>query len=86
MNINQRLTTALESNPGLGWWGTFISWLTAALAWMLDHAPVLTTVFGVFAAIFGAVAGYYTMRIQRRTFIRGEQSQHPNDTQPPTRG
>lgn len=71
--MTHRLATVMESRPAVGWVGTFLSFLSSAGAWLFNHADDGAKIFGIFAAIFGCVAGYYTMRIQRRAWKRGEQ-------------
>ncbi len=67
-----RLQDQIEHHPTFAWVGSFLSVFTGLLAWLVENAGDAAKVFGVFAAIFGMVAGYYTMRIQRRAFKRGE--------------
>lgn len=70
--MNARLESILESHPSLGWLVAAVNWLLAACAWFVQHLDDITkfVVFG--GSVFGLVAGYYTLRIQRRTWRRGQ--------------
>jgi len=68
--MNQKFIHAIEEHPTLGWMGSLISLLLGWISWFVDHADDFAKAFGVAAAVFGAVAGYYTMRIQRRAWKR----------------
>lgn len=73
---HNRLTSAVENHPALAWLGSAVSLAGGVVSYMVEHAGDAAKVFGVFAAVFGMIAGYYTMRIQRRAWKRDE-------TQPP---
>ena len=68
----QRIESALQTNPSLGYVGSAgslsIAATTSAYDALAQHADLAKTLFALAAAIFGALAGYYTYRIQRRTF------------------
>lgn len=70
--MSHRFESLFEAHPGLAWLASGVSWLLSLCSWMVDHADDGAKVFGVFAAIFATVAGYYTMRIQRRAWNRGK--------------
>lgn len=75
------VSTALESNPALGWFGATFAWLGGVVGWLISHAgPIATVVgaiFGCGAAILGFIAGWYTVKIQRRTWKKGDTTRHP---------
>ena len=75
MTMNVRLETALANNPALGWIVSVVNWLIATFAWFADHADGILKVIAFGGAIFGALAGYYTMRIQRRAWKQGGSQQ-----------
>lgn len=62
------LRTAIENHPSLGWFGSFIAMLLSWLSWLIENSNHIAQVFGVGAAVFGFMAGYYTWRIQRATW------------------
>jgi hypothetical protein len=68
----QRLESALQANPSLGYVGSAgsisIAATTSAYDALAQHADLAKTLFALAAAVFGALAGFYTYRIQRRTF------------------
>lgn len=68
----QRIESALQANPSLGYVGSAgslsIAATTSAYDALAQHADLAKTLFALAAAIFGSLAGYYTYRIQRRTF------------------
>lgn len=67
-----RLEAALQAHPSLGYLGSvgslFIAAVTSSYDSFVQHADVVKTLFALAAAVFGALAGYYTFRIQRRNF------------------
>lgn len=65
-----RLHHAIETHPTLGWLGSLVALLMSWLAWFIDHAAHFAQIFGLGAALFGFMAGYYTFRIQRRAWQR----------------
>ena len=71
-DVKSRLAVALESRPILGWIASGFSLLTTWFAWFVEHADDFAKIFGLVAALFGLVAGYYTMRIQRRAWRRNQ--------------
>lgn len=70
--IVPRFESALQANPSLGYLSSagslFIAAVTTSYESFVEHADLLKTLFALAAAIFGALAGYYTFRIQRKTF------------------
>ncbi len=66
--MSHKITSAIEQHPILGWFASAFSLGMGWLSWMVEHADDAAKVFGVFAAIFGCVAGYCTMRIQWETW------------------
>lgn len=60
----------IQANPALGWLGAVVAEILAGLGWLVHHAGDIGAIFGLVAAVFGAVAGWYTMRIQRREWKR----------------
>ena len=67
--MTDRINHALEAHPFLGFLGSLFSILTGAASWFMDHADDFTKLIGLVATLFGLVAGYYTMRIQRRSWL-----------------
>lgn len=70
MSMNQKMISAIESHPALGWVASVLSIGTGMFRWLFDHVDDFTKLLGLAATVFGLVAGYYTMRIQRRTWNR----------------
>ena len=70
--ILPRLESALQANPALGYIGSASSLglavITTTYEKFVQHADLAKTLLALTAALFGALAGYYTFRIQRRTF------------------
>lgn len=66
--MNHKITLAIETNPALGWLGSVGSIMLGWLTWLLNHLGDFAQFFAVIAGVFGMVAGYYTMRIQRRVW------------------
>jgi hypothetical protein len=68
----QKIESALQANPNLGYVGSAgsitIAATTTAYESLVQHADLVKTLVALAAAIFGALAGYYTFRIQHRTF------------------
>ena len=68
----QRIESALQANPSLGYVGSAgsitIAATTSVYESFVQHADLAKTLVALAAAIFGALAGYYTFRIQHRTF------------------
>ena len=60
----------MEAHPSMAWMGSVSSVGIGWLTWLIDHADDFGKVFGCFAALFGLIAGYATMRIQWRKFRR----------------
>ena len=42
------------------------NWVTAGFVWFTHHADDAAKVFALAGAIFGMMAAYYAMRVQRR--------------------
>lgn len=76
--MSSHLNRVVEQHPVLGYIGSFFALLMSWLTWFIEHAGDFAQFFGLGAALFGFIAGYYTFRIQRRTWKRGE-------TRPPYR-
>lgn len=70
--MNHRLQGFLEAHPSFGWISSFASLATGWFSWFVEHADDFAKVAGLFAATFGLIAGWYTMRIQRRAWRRGD--------------
>lgn len=66
-----RLETAAEK-PVLVWAIAAFNWMIAVFEWTVNHASQIAGIFALFGAMFGCVAAYYSMRVNRRTFKRGE--------------
>jgi hypothetical protein len=66
--VTQKINTTLESHPQLGWVGSVASFLLGTTQWLIDHADSFTKLAGFAAAFFGVIAGWYTLRIQRRAW------------------
>jgi hypothetical protein len=60
----------IQANPALGWLGAIVAEILAGFGWFVHHAGDIGAIFGLVAAVFGAIAGWYTMRIQRRAWKR----------------
>lgn len=75
--MNARLSLALENNPSIGWLVAVMNWLIATFTWLTQHADGLAKMFALGAALFGLIAGYYTMRIQRRAWRTGQARDKP---------
>lgn len=67
-----RLESLVNQHPALGWISSVFSFIAGAFAWTIEHADDIGKVFGMIAAMFGVMAGYWTVRIQRRAFKRGQ--------------
>jgi len=68
--MTHRIATALELHPTLGWLASLGSMFMGWLTWLLEHSSSFAQGFAVGAGLFGVAAGYYTFRIQRRTWQR----------------
>lgn len=65
-----RPSALLESHPALGYLGSGLSLLLSWFTWFVEHSDDFAKIFAFAAGLFGMVAGYYTMRIQRRAWHR----------------
>lgn len=70
--MTARINSFMENHPALGWIGSVLSCLTGALQWFIDHVDTITKLVGLGTVLLGLMAGYYTFRIQRRTFKKGQ--------------
>lgn len=70
--MNDRLPNLIEAHPMLAWLASLGSFAISAFEWSVKHSDDAAKVFGLCATIFAVIAGYYTMRIQRRAWKRGE--------------
>jgi len=76
--MNHRLQHFLEQHPAWGWLVTLVNGAMTSGVWFVGHLDEAGKIFAFAAAVFGCIAGWYTLRIQRRTWKRGE-------TRPPFR-
>jgi hypothetical protein len=70
--MNDRIASLLEAHPLLAWFASLLSMVTSGAVWFVDHSDEVAKIFALVAGLFALVASYYTMRIQRRTYRRGE--------------
>jgi hypothetical protein len=66
--VNSRLTDLLENRPHLAWFGSLGPIAAGWWTWFVEHVDSVAKLIGFVAVLFGAIAGYYTMRIQRRAW------------------
>jgi hypothetical protein len=68
--MEHKIAPLIEAHPMLAWATSALSIFLGWLGWVIDHAHDFAKVFGMFAALFGMIAGYYTMRVQKRAYDR----------------
>lgn len=73
-----RLNTYLENHAALGWLGSALSFFTGLGQWFINHADDFTKLAGLASVLVGFVAGYYTLRIQRRAWKRAQHEDRIN--------
>lgn len=78
----KHLAQVITDQPAKGWIGALVAEILALIGWTADHAGQLGSIFGMFAAIFGAIAGWYTFRIQRRVWQDGEAARGRKQSEP----
>jgi hypothetical protein len=65
--MNHKMIATLEAHPALGWLTSLLSFVLGLFGWAVEHVDLFTKAFGLVATIFGCIAGWYTIRVQRRT-------------------
>lgn len=70
--MNQRIEAFVLANP---WTAPFVAVANtayAALEWFTNHADTITKFVALTGALIGLGAAYYSFRINRRAWKRGE--------------
>lgn len=73
--MNHRLQTFVEEHPWAAPLVAVINWLLALMVWCVDHPTEVTRWFTTASAILGFGVMWYSFRIKRREFRRGESKQ-----------
>jgi hypothetical protein len=81
--MRDRLAAILECHPILGWVMSAFSVVSGFASWFVAHVDGVSKIVALSAVMFGSVAGYYTMRIQRRTWQRDGHRRRSKDSFPP---
>ena len=72
MSAMNRVTGSFEQHPVLGLIASGLSMVSSWFVWFVQHADDFGRVFALGAAVFGCVAGWYSMRVMRRAWKRGD--------------
>lgn len=73
--MTARLNSFMENHPAFGWIGSALSFVTGLAQWFIDHADDFTKIIGCGTVLLGFIAGYYTLRIQRRAWHKAQREE-----------
>ena len=63
-----KIEQAVSDHPHATFAVAIMNWLFAGFLWFFDHATQVAGFFALAGAIFGCVASYYAMRVNRRNY------------------
>lgn len=75
--MNARLQAFIETHPWAAPIAAVLAWLVDAGLWCIRHSETFTRVFVLLTAVLGFAVMWYSFRIKRREWQRGERKRRP---------